>query len=128
MPRVDSGNEGDGLPIPGLYQQMLERERERQSRCDPRWAVERPGEEAPPVYGRPESLLRALEADVPVLVQRSSARSAYWHLTGDRHDPFPWDRSVKTVEVSPADVAKPSDREIPWYGCSVDEFVEGLRR
>ena len=94
---------------------------------DPRWACQYAGGEAPPVYRRPERLLRALETGKPVLVARSSLRSAYWYLTKATRDPLPWHRSVRTVQVTPADVVSPSDREIPWYGCGVDEFVAGLR-
>lgn len=118
------------LRVSGLYAQLLEREREKHtgpSAVDPRWRVDHPGEEAPAVHRRPESLLRALEAGKTVLVQRAWVRSAYWYLTRVQGDPLPWHRSVRTVQVTPDDGASPSDREIPWYGCAIDEFVDGVR-
>jgi len=127
---ADDGEGQPGLRIPGLYAQLLDREREKHAgpaAVDPRWTRQHPGEEFPAVYSRPESLLRALEAETPVLVQRSSMRLAYWYLTGARRDPLPWHRSVRTVQVTSADVLSPSDRDIPWYGCGIDEFVEGVR-
>ena len=37
-----------------------------------------------------------------------------------RHDfrrfRLPWDRSVRSVRVSPNDVVQPTDEEHPWYG------------
>jgi broad specificity phosphatase PhoE len=125
VPRFSAEAVGPGLRIPGLYEQLLERERDKHdgpSTVDPRWARQRPGEEAPAVYRRPDRLLRALEAGETVLVQRSSARLAYRYLSRERRDPFPWHRSVRTVQVTPEDVVTPSAREIPWYGCAADEF------
>lgn len=122
MRRVSRAASG-GVTVEGLYRQLVERERE--AHTGP--AAVDAGEDAPAVYRRPETLLRALEAGRPVLVQRSSVRLAYWYLTGERQDPFPWHRSVRVVQVTPDDVVTSSDREIPWYGCGVDEFANGLR-
>jgi hypothetical protein len=127
VPLIDWEDDKSGLRIEGLYQRMLEREREKCSQPDPRKTFADPNNPDAGFYCRPRSLLDALEAEKSVLAQRSSVRLAYWYLTGLKQDPFPWDRSVKTVQVTPADVVTASDREIPWYGCSVDEFVAVVR-
>jgi hypothetical protein len=41
-----------------------------------------------------------------------------------RHDfgfRLPWDRSVRSVRVSPDDVVRPTDSEHPWYGRAADD-------
>ena len=129
MPRF-SADDGDGhlgLRISGLYAQLLERERDKCGYPDPRKTLADPTNPDAGFSCRPRNLLEALEAGKPVLVQRSTVRSAYWYMKKVTRDPLPWHRSVRTVQVSPSDVVTPSDREIPWYGCAVDEFAEGVR-
>lgn len=113
MPRV-SRSSGEGrYRVPGIYAELLERERSRwESSEDPRRRAESP-QAAEGTFRRPRGLVDALEAGDPVLVRRRAAELAH-----GRDFRFPWaGGSVKTVQVSRNDVVAPSDREIPWFGC-----------
>lgn len=60
-----------GLKAPGVYARLLEKERERDNRADPRWArteAGRRGEPCPDEWREKSRLLPALEAGEPVEV------------------------------------------------------------
>jgi hypothetical protein len=66
-------------------------------------------------FWRPRDLLDALEAGEAVLVGRPAAELQMHYLLGGRQK-LPWDRSVKSVRVSPDDVVQPTTEAHPWYG------------
>jgi hypothetical protein len=83
---------------------------------DPRWEPSYPGQEVPVRYRRRRGLLDALKAGKDVILSRRSAEA--------RHDfrfRLPWDRSVRSVRVSPDDVVRPTNEEHPWYGCATED-------
>lgn len=104
MPRVDDGNElgGGAIRMPGLYQRLLSRERDRVQKPDPQW---RRGEPAPPEWMVKSRHLSHLEAGEPV-------RLASWEL-GGRSEPderiyrLRQDRSITGWTVTPNDEVIP---------------------
>lgn len=129
MPRVRGGVRRPGLRVPGVYAALLARERKRHGRAQ--LAGRR----------RPRHLLVALEAGASVVVRGHdlggrdipavplSAEQKQWpnwySVTPD--DGVELAESPVVDPIAPADVVKPSDREIPWYGCAVDHRNDGLK-
>lgn len=115
MPRFEA--RGGGIQIPGLYRALLEKERQRCAEPDPRriWSGD-PGEPAA-VFHRSRRLLDALEAGKPVVMVR-------WMVGSHVSVPpvvLPWDRSVKSVLVSPDDVVSPAEGDGSWPGGAAED-------
>lgn len=104
MPRVSG--EVDYVVVPGVYSQLLERE----SRWVGRVTTQAQGRS---FFERPDRLLEALEAGVPVVVPR-------WVIQG-----LPWSSAVRFVEVTPHDEVQPSDAQVGHPGCRADS-VKGV--
>jgi hypothetical protein len=123
MPWASEDLHDGGVVVDGIYEELTSRMRTkcRENRIDPRWAFEHPGEEDPgppgPHYRYPGfRLLDALEAGKDVILSRTTAEVAH-----DFRFRLPWDRSVRSVRVSPDDVVRPTEEEHPWYGRAAGE-------
>lgn len=111
MPRVDADDYGGGgYRLPGVYRTLLDQERDRDGRPDPRYALieesARPPLEAQVRERSP--LLPRLLAGLPVIIPA-------WRLGGRRMPtpadvPLFADRTVRWFEVAADDVINPSSR------------------
>jgi hypothetical protein len=91
----------DGARVPGIYADLLQRERERHERYRPVWADAK--DPAGGVFCRPTFLLDALEAGLPVTV-------AGWQLCGRR--------------VSVPAHMRPGSAPAAWWRVTADDVVE----
>lgn len=111
MPRVDADDSGGGgYGLPGVYRTLLDQERVRDGRPDPRYVLieesARPPLEAQ-VCER-SALLPRLLAGLPVIVPA-------WRLGGHRIPtpqdvPMFTDRTIRWFKVAADDVVSPSSR------------------
>ena len=121
MPRFEIWLGRWRLVVEGIYRGMLEREREKCAEVIPR-RVDDPGTGC---FVRPRVLLTALEAAGHVVVRRPAVELQMHFLSGGRQK-LPWDRSVKSVGVSPDDIVRPTDEQHPWYGRRPQRHVERI--
>lgn len=106
MPRVESGDGGGcEYRLPGVYLSLLEQERAREGRPDPRYALIEESERPPMEEQVQErsALLRRLRVGEPVIIPA-------WRLGG---------RRIPT----PQGVPLFTDRTIRWFQVAADDFV-----
>jgi hypothetical protein len=106
MPRVESSAEA-GLRVRGVYEALLALERERNERSDRR--VARMMAERGHCFHRSKLLAERLEAGESVRVDRATVESALWERDRPpRPVRLPFDREVRSVNVSPDDRVVPA--------------------
>ena len=98
---------GHGVVIPGLYQDLLETERDKCSRPDPRIYVSPTDEVSTVIAATRSRLLDMLEDAVPVSIPR-------WRVGGNSFPEakaIPWiaARSCRNILVWPDDTVEPTD-------------------
>jgi hypothetical protein len=118
MPRVDNGAAGVGLHVPGVYQALIDDERADRDRYGDRITTDDDHELAVMWVGPDDHsagffrcwddhLLCLLEAGKPVIMRKSAVALALWQR--DRRSVnFPFERSVRWVQVSPYDRIVPA--------------------
>jgi hypothetical protein len=119
VPRFSDGGFNGGVHVPGLYQALLEKERRRCAKPDPRRIFSSDSRDDPAhVSRRSRSLLNVLEAGTPVVMPR-------WMVGSRQSVPpvdLPWDRSVvDSVHVSSDDVVRPAQSAGNWPGGAADD-------